>query len=249
MRSSLSHFFASSGGMANLRSRERVHGHVWTCGRNDHGQCGTGTMKEKSCSIWEVPEDVVAELGAHRQPSHLEERRVLEWCPFSSSLSPIQSLACGSMHSVVLGQDKPPGHTEDYSIRGQLVGTLFSTGSNNTGQLGLNHKYDQTTPIRVEGLYHSERVVLDIQCGPKHNIALARAYSPSSPLEIWTWGQGWYGRLGHGDEQFQLKPKMIASCKCEPAQNILYFLYLPVLRGCGASRLWRKLYGTINFFW
>ena len=47
---------------------------------------------------------------------------------------------------------------------------------------------------------------------PKHNAAIVRPYNTDT-TEIWTWGQGWFGRLGHGSERFQLKPKLILSIR------------------------------------
>lgn len=76
----------------------------------------------------------------------------------------------------------------------------------------MNNKYDQTEPQRVDALFHNEREVLEIRSGSKHNAAIVRPYNTDT-TEIWTWGQGWFGRLGHGSERFQLKPKLILSIR------------------------------------
>lgn len=45
--------------------------------------------------------------------------------------------------------------------------------------------------------------VVDIACGSAHSACI------SSSGNLFTWGKGRYGRLGHGDSEDQLKPKMV----------------------------------------
>ena len=47
--------------------------------------------------------------------------------------------------------------------------------------------------------------VRDIACGSSHSAAI------TSSGELYTWGLGDYGRLGHGDNTTQLKPKLVSS--------------------------------------
>lgn len=44
---------------------------------------------------------------------------------------------------------------------------------------------------------------MDIACGGAHSAAI------SSSGQLFTWGKGRYGRLGHGDSEDQLKPKLV----------------------------------------
>lgn len=46
--------------------------------------------------------------------------------------------------------------------------------------------------------------VRDIACGSAHSAAI------TSSGELYTWGLGDYGRLGHGDNTTQLKPKLVS---------------------------------------
>lgn len=46
--------------------------------------------------------------------------------------------------------------------------------------------------------------VRDIACGSSHSAAI------TSNGELYTWGLGDYGRLGHGDNTTQLKPKLVS---------------------------------------
>lgn len=56
-------------------------------------------------------------------------------------------------------------------------------------------------PRLIEAL--KSRRIRDIACGSSHSAAL------TSSGELYTWGLGEYGRLGHGDNATQLKPKMV----------------------------------------
>jgi alpha-tubulin suppressor-like RCC1 family protein len=107
------------------------------------------------------------------------------------------------------------------------VRVLYATGSNNTGQLGLSHKTDKYTPTRVDLLYHYERDVKYFSCGARHNAAIASPLNSPGTLEVWTWGQGWFGRLGHGSEKFQLKPKLIKAFDSNDDSLFSLFSYSP----------------------
>lgn len=45
--------------------------------------------------------------------------------------------------------------------------------------------------------------MISIACGEAHSAAI------SSEEELYTWGAGSYGRLGHGDESDKVEPQMI----------------------------------------
>ena len=46
-------------------------------------------------------------------------------------------------------------------------------------------------------------MVIDIATGSSHSAAIV------NDGDLYTWGLGEYGRLGHGDTETQLKPKMV----------------------------------------
>ena len=54
-------------------------------------------------------------------------------------------------------------------------------------------------PRLIEAL--KSKRVRDIACGSSHSAAI------TSNGDLYTWGLGDYGRLGHGDNTTQLKPK------------------------------------------
>lgn len=56
-------------------------------------------------------------------------------------------------------------------------------------------------PRLIEAL--KSKRVRDIACGSSHSAAI------TSNGDLYTWGLGEYGRLGHGDTHTQLKPKQV----------------------------------------
>ena len=58
-------------------------------------------------------------------------------------------------------------------------------------------------PRIIEALRGKE--IADIACGGAHSAAI------TVHGEVYTWGKGRYGRLGHGDSDDQLKPKLVSN--------------------------------------
>ncbi|XP_017782464.1 PREDICTED: E3 ubiquitin-protein ligase HERC2 isoform X2 [Nicrophorus vespilloides] len=82
-----------------------------------------------------------------------------------------------------------------------LDGKVFSWGEGEDGKLGHGNRLNLDKPKMIERL-RSKRI-RDIACGSSHSAAI------SSSGELFTWGLGEYGRLGHGDNITQLKPKLV----------------------------------------
>lgn len=57
-------------------------------------------------------------------------------------------------------------------------------------------------PRVIESLRGVE--VVDIAAGGAHSACI------TASGELFTWGKGRYGRLGHGDSEDQLKPKLVS---------------------------------------
>lgn len=85
-----------------------------------------------------------------------------------------------------------------YSICCQQV---FSWGEGDDGKLGHGNRLTLEKPRLIESL--KSKRVRDIACGSSHSAAI------TSSGELYTWGLGEYGRLGHGDSITQLKPKLV----------------------------------------
>ncbi|XP_015113813.1 E3 ubiquitin-protein ligase HERC2 [Diachasma alloeum] len=78
---------------------------------------------------------------------------------------------------------------------------VFSWGEGEDGKLGHGNRLSLDKPRLIEA-FKSKRI-RDIACGSGHSAAI------SSNGELYTWGLGEYGRLGHGDTATQLKPKLV----------------------------------------
>lgn len=89
---------------------------------------------------------------------------------------------------------------------------MFSWGEGDDGKLGHGNKITLERPRFIETL--KAKCVRDIACGSSHSAAI------TSNGELYTWGLGEYGRLGHGDSVTQLKPKLVSvylfniNCSC-----------------------------------
>lgn len=57
-------------------------------------------------------------------------------------------------------------------------------------------------PRLIEAL--KTKRIRDIACGSSHSAAI------TSSGELYSWGLGEYGRLGHGDNTTQLRPKLVS---------------------------------------
>ncbi|KAJ8962033.1 hypothetical protein NQ314_005815 [Rhamnusium bicolor] len=82
-----------------------------------------------------------------------------------------------------------------------LDGKVFSWGEGEDGKLGHGNRLNLDKPRMIESL--RSKKTRDIACGSSHSAAI------TSSGELYTWGLGEYGRLGHGDNVTQLKPKLV----------------------------------------
>lgn len=78
---------------------------------------------------------------------------------------------------------------------------VYSWGEGEEGKLGHGDRLSYDKPKLIEAL--SGVSITDIACGSAHSAAI------TSSGNLFTWGKGRYGRLGHGDSEDQLKPKLV----------------------------------------
>jgi alpha-tubulin suppressor-like RCC1 family protein len=132
--------------------------------------------------------------------------------------------ACGWYHSVVVsaegrewtfgcGSCGQIGHNNDQSRLGPTLlsaevlegskivtvaagGYYWAWGERSSGQLGLGDTNKRLVPTLVgaEEIFGGSKV-RTVACGNVHTLAVTEAG------ELWAWGLGAYGRLGHNDEQ------------------------------------------------
>ena len=97
--------------------------------------------------------------------------------------APVVLVACGSSFTMVLTG----------------VGSVYSCGHNDCGQLGHGDKTSRLVFTQVFGQLGGARVVM-VAGGGLHSVAV------SAEGDVFTWGGGNFGCLGHNDEQDRLAP-------------------------------------------
>ena len=88
-----------------------------------------------------------------------------------------------------------------HSMAVSEAGELYSWGSGTNGRLGHGDTVMQLRPRRVEAL--SDVDVVHASAGSGHSLAV------SSRGQLFTWGQGYAGRLGHGNQETKLRPQLV----------------------------------------
>ncbi len=79
-------------------------------------------------------------------------------------------------------------------------GAIYAWGWNKFGQLGLGDALDRTAPAQLPGLPQPVRT---LSCGWRHTVAITES------AEVYSWGRGVSGQLGHGDEADVHSPKRL----------------------------------------
>ena len=83
------------------------------------------------------------------------------------------------------------------------AGDLLMCGWGRHGRLGLGDEDGRTTPTRMARAVFDGEAVLMVACGEVHTAAVTEGGG------VYTFGNGIYGRLGHGDEEDQLAPRRV----------------------------------------
>ncbi|XP_022960825.1 PH, RCC1 and FYVE domains-containing protein 1-like [Cucurbita moschata] len=91
-------------------------------------------------------------------------------------------------------------------------GHVYTMGSPVYGQLG-NPQADGKLPVRVEGKL-SKSFVEELACGAYHVAVL------TSRTEVFTWGKGANGRLGHGSTEDRNTPTLVEALKDKQVKSI-----------------------------
>uniref|UniRef100_A0A2H8TU70 HECT-type E3 ubiquitin transferase n=1 Tax=Melanaphis sacchari TaxID=742174 RepID=A0A2H8TU70_9HEMI len=92
------------------------------------------------------------------------------------------------------------------------TGEVYAWGDGDDGKLGLGNRISYAKPQLIQTL--NGKNIIDIACGGFHSAAISR-YG-----HLYTWGKGRYGRLGHGDYEDYLYPKMVQSLAKVPVVKV-----------------------------
>ena len=105
----------------------------------------------------------------------------------------VEAFADQRVVAVSAGDDHSLGITADGAVRSWGYGVY--------GKLGHGDEQAQLLPKKIEAF--AGRRVIAVSPGSSHSLAL------TADGAVWSWGYGFFGMLGHGDEQQQLLPKKV----------------------------------------
>lgn len=206
---------ATGGGMADHCMVVTEEGEVFSWGRDEFGQCGHGShmldqplprrvrgltgVRARSASVGRAHSLVVTERGAlyafgagcfgqlgHGSTEDVHSPKMV------GALSNVRAVATDEAVSFALSQD----------------GTVFAWGCNGTGELGVGQGgRDEDLPQVIAAL--SGCIVCAIAAGGGAACAVTTAG------ELYTWGCGYCGQLGHGDTASQLVPMRVDALRDE----------------------------------
>ncbi|KAJ7957057.1 ultraviolet-B receptor UVR8-like [Quillaja saponaria] len=80
-------------------------------------------------------------------------------------------------------------------------GKLYGWGWNKFGQVGVGDNVDHCSPVQV--MFPNEQKVVQISCGWRHTLAVTEKQN------VYSWGRGTNGQLGHGESIDRNLPKII----------------------------------------
>ncbi|KAL5177776.1 PH, RCC1 and FYVE domains-containing protein 1 [Glycine soja] len=135
--------------------------------------------------------------GDKSQLGHADrEPRLVPECVNALSTENICRVACGHSLTIAL----------------TTSGLVYTMGSTAYGQLGCPAS-DGKVPTRV-GDKIADSFVEDIACGSYHVAVL------TSKAEVYTWGKGLNGQLGHGDSDHRNKPALVEFLKDKQVKSV-----------------------------
>lgn len=138
--------------------------------------------------LWSWGSDVYGRLGLGTEDQH--RARPTEVKAFSSV--ELAAATCGSAHNIVVDTD----------------GQCYSWGKCHFGQLGHGEMdRNELVPRPIEALKGVR--ITAVAAGDSHAIAITPAGL------VYTWGVGFYGCLGHGDESSVAIPKLVDKLRDE----------------------------------
>lgn len=139
-------------------------------------------------------------INTHGQLGHGDalDRHVPEMIEALQSVNPIVHIASGPSFALAVAED----------------GTVFSFGSDTNFCLGHGEQHNELLPRAIQSLKRKGVHVVRVSAGDEHVVAL------DSNGQVYTWGKGYCGALGHGDEIDRTTPEILTSLQSHLAVQV-----------------------------
>lgn len=190
-------------------------GEVLTCGDNSSHCCGhldisrpifrpklVEALKGTPCkqvaaglhfTVFLSREGSVFTCGSntHGQLGHGDtlDRPVPKAVEFLQGVGPVVQISTGPSYVLAVTQD----------------GSVYSFGSGSSFCLGHGEQQDEHQPRVIQAFKRKGIHILRVSAGDEHAVAL------DSNGRVYTWGKGYCGALGHGDENDKITPQVLVS--------------------------------------
>ena len=166
------------------------NGTVWTFGSSSHGELGHGNTASKT------------------NPTPIKD------------MEAGAEVSCGYVHSLLRTKTGGKLFYSHYIFPKLVIFNktkqkppeVYSWGSGDKGKLGHGNTSDQRTPKLVESLRGKH--IRKISAGFFHSLAVSELGN------VYSWGKGNKGRLGHGDEEDKNFPQLISQLVGRQVSNI-----------------------------
>eukprot|EP01117_Protostelium_nocturnum_P008232 TRINITY_DN2938_c0_g1_i1.p1 TRINITY_DN2938_c0_g1~~TRINITY_DN2938_c0_g1_i1.p1 ORF type:complete len:804 (+),score=242.93 TRINITY_DN2938_c0_g1_i1:76-2412(+) len=101
----------------------------------------------------------------------------------------------------------------DFTLFRDSNGKVFACGYSTLGQCGQGNRRDQKVPVPVS--FGTDMVATWIAAGSSHSVAV------SNSGQVWTWGSGTAGQLGHSSSKDEIRPKLVESLANERVDMVV----------------------------
>ncbi|XP_058186613.1 ultraviolet-B receptor UVR8 isoform X5 [Rhododendron vialii] len=192
-----------------------MEGEVQSWGRNQNGQLGLGTTEDSL-----VPQRIDAfqgisvkmvAAGAEHTAAVTDDGELYGW-----GWGRYGNLGLGDKNDRLVPQKVSSveisggwRHTMALTSNGKLYGW----GWNKFGQVGVGDNVDHCSPLQVR--FPHEQKVVHISCGWRHTLAFTERHN------VFSWGRGTNGQLGHGESIDRNVPTIIESLSVDGSSGQL----------------------------
>mmetsp|Transcript_158016 Transcript_158016/g.291390 ORF Transcript_158016/g.291390 Transcript_158016/m.291390 type:complete len:979 (-) Transcript_158016:93-3029(-) len=179
-------------------------GQVFTWGAADLGQLGHGSTEDREVFEWAYDPKTGSTFAYVTKPT-------VVMALFGKKIF-ARKASCCNFSTIVLTDQ---GH-------------IYSWGNNTDGQCGQGQKCPDHKLIYIDPHMHRTAMQCiiaprrleasvtfrDVTCGGYHVLAV------DVDDRLWTWGQGLWGKLGHGDQRSMYEPRMVDALKHHICQAV-----------------------------